>query len=594
MGPQAVRTMSHSEPTPTESRIGPRRRIVPRGESGQIILMYLFFLLPMTMIVLSVFNVGQIVSEKMLVQNAADNAAYSAAVWEARYMNLTAYTSRAMVANYDTMATVDALWSMMDSLDGFLFLLVNVLKIFFNIGSALEPIHIAANLGNQAMAKLVGSNGKNGGTPGIERAIELYNDFLSMTQVALYVSTQFGRMSVIKSIAWSTDKKIEYNTIAEILNALSLDNRVKWDKTDKENGLRLTTERSLNDFSNGEALRDFLENALPSPFRQILDATHLDLLICDVGVTVGPKGFNGPFFNHKTGSTSGDYSQDDDTVIIQPDKIYQHDFFGISVEFCFSIDFGHHSDDAFNSGLSLPHIVDAIPQAHDQTKHAGLFDDNKIDCSSLGGAAMGEIFGPSGPMGMLGSALQVCDANQRQCQQDVNSGNSPSVPCQVGPLPGMVQGMADVAGEGLQTCDQIQDEIEDVLDEVKDQAQDALGNPCATIYEWADKPEDVKVTFFRGDDAVKDGRRVEGPTVFVYFRKQRTALPLFAGLGLDNKNDLEAYSMAKVYYMQRVGDKDDEPCSKNNRAECNRESVFNPFWSARLERPDLLGGIFLH
>ncbi len=46
------------------------------------------------------------------------------------------------------------------------------------------------------------------------------------------MATQFGRISIIESIAWNTDKKIQYNTIAEILNALSLDNRVKWDKTD--------------------------------------------------------------------------------------------------------------------------------------------------------------------------------------------------------------------------------------------------------------------------------------------------------------------------------------------------------------------------
>jgi hypothetical protein len=556
--------------------------------------MYLFFLLPMTMIVLSVFNVGQIVSEKMLLQNAADDAAYSAAVWEARYMNLTAYTSRAMVANYDTMATIDALWSMMDSLDGFMFILLKVLDIFFGLGEDLQFIHEAANLGNVAMSKLVGSNGKNGGQIGIEHPIELYNDFLSLTQVISYVATQFGRMNVIKSIAWSTDPKIQYNTVAEVLNALSLDNRVKWDKTDKQNGLRLTTERSLNDFSNGEALRDFLENALPSPFRQVLSHTHFSVLFCDFGVEVGPKGFNGPFFNHKSGSTSGDYSQDDDTVIIQPDKIYQHDFFGIKVSFCFSVEFGHHSDDASNSGLSLPHIVDAITPPHDQTKHAGLFDDNKIDCSSLGGAAIGEIFGPAGPMKQLSDSLKVCGGNDAQCKQDISQGKSPSVPCKLGPLPGMAQGMSDVAGEGLQTCDQIKDKIEDVIDDVKNKAQEALGNPCATIYEWADKPEDVKVTVYRGDDAVKDGRRIEGPTVFVYFRKQKTALPLFAGLGLDDKHDLEAYSMAKVYYMQRVGDTQDDPCTKDDRAECNRESAFNPFWSARLERPDLLGGIFLH
>ncbi len=97
----------------------------------------------------------------------------------------------------------------------------------------------------------------------------------------------------------------------------------------------------------------------------------------------------------------------------------------------------------------------------------------------------------------------------------------------------------------------------------------------------------MKVTTYRGDDSVKDGRRIEGPTVFVYFRKRAGALPLFTGLGLTNPNDIEAYSMAKVYFAQRVGDTENSPCSTDDRGGCKRESVFNPFWAARLERPDL-------
>jgi hypothetical protein len=584
-------------PTMGDERVGPRKRIAG-SQSGQIILLYLFFLLPMTMICFSVFNVGQIVAEKMKVQNAADNAAYSAATWEARYMNLTAYTSRAMVANYDTMATIDAVWSMMDSLDGFIFILENVLKIFFDIGEALQPVHMLVAEANDLTGRLVGGNGKNGGSIGIERPIEIYSDFLSMLQVALYVATQFGRNNVIKSVAWSTDPNIQYNMVAEINNALSLDNRVKWDKTDKQNGLRLTTERSLNDFSNGESFRELFKNALPDGLGKFTDFT-ISLLICDLGLKIGPKGFNGPFFDHKTGSTSGAYSQDDDTVIIQPDKIYQHDFFGVSVKLCVtSIEFGHHSDDASNSGLALPHIVDVID--HDKSLHADNFGDNGIDCSTLGGAAAGQIFGPSGPFQSLSSAAQVCKLNDAQCKQDISQGKSPSVPCTGLPFP---QGMADVGGDGLQTCNDINDKMEDMLKSLKNTVTSALGNPCATIYEWGDKLEDVKVTTYRGDDDVQDGRRIEGPTVFVYFRKKSNVLPMFQGLGLTNPNDIEAYSMAKVYYTQRVGDRTDNPCTPGpgssavkggNRKECNRESLFNPFWAARLERPNIAGISLLH
>ena len=48
---------------------------------------------------LLVFTLGQTVNDKLRLQNAADAAAYSAALWEARSLNFQAYTNRAIVAN---------------------------------------------------------------------------------------------------------------------------------------------------------------------------------------------------------------------------------------------------------------------------------------------------------------------------------------------------------------------------------------------------------------------------------------------------------------------------------------------------------------
>jgi len=589
MGPDAVTTTEDIE----DCR-GPRRRIAP-AQSGQVILMYLFFLLPMTMIMLSVFNVGQLVAEKMKVQNAADNAAYSAAVWEARYMNLTAYTSRAMVANYDTMATFLAVWSMMDALDGFLFLVQTISNFIPFVGpeiaQAIKIPHIAAGLANMGAAKMVGGNGKKGSI-GILRPIEIYTNFLSMMQVAVYVATQFGRTELTKSIAWSVDPRIQYNTIAEILNAFSLDNRVKWDKTNKERGLRLTTERSLNAFSNGESLRDTLANMLPAGLGSLLNK-KISFFICDFGITLGPKGFNGPPFDHKSGKVSGP-KQDDDTVIVQQDKLYQHDFTGISISLCFTLDFGHHSDDKFNArGITPPHIFDMIDPADHKQKHAENFENNGIDCTSLGAFGGGGAGGT--PPGL--EKLKALEPAQKECDEQ-NKKNNDDDPNNNVDIP-----TANVGGKqipckktfGFPTS--VEQQMNDAADSAKGSAISGLGSkPCAPIYEWGTKLEEVKVTTYRGDDSVKDGRRIEGPTVFVYFRKKANVLPLWQGFGLDNGNDIEAYSMAKVYYMQRVGDRKDSPCSPGpgtsklkggDRSECNRESLFNPFWSARLERPSL-------
>lgn len=50
------------------------------------------------------FNVGQVASTKTRVMHASDNAAYSAATYQARVLNYMAYTNRAMITNHVTAA----------------------------------------------------------------------------------------------------------------------------------------------------------------------------------------------------------------------------------------------------------------------------------------------------------------------------------------------------------------------------------------------------------------------------------------------------------------------------------------------------------
>ena len=57
------------------------------------------FLGVVTLSLVFLYKAGKITSEKMQVQNAADAAAYSVSITEARDLNFMAYTNRAMVAN---------------------------------------------------------------------------------------------------------------------------------------------------------------------------------------------------------------------------------------------------------------------------------------------------------------------------------------------------------------------------------------------------------------------------------------------------------------------------------------------------------------
>jgi hypothetical protein len=84
-----------------------------RLHSGQALVVMLAFLGVLTGAFVLVFNVGQTVNDKIRIVNAADAAAYSAALWEARSLNYQAYLNRAIVANEVAMAQLVSLrsWS---------------------------------------------------------------------------------------------------------------------------------------------------------------------------------------------------------------------------------------------------------------------------------------------------------------------------------------------------------------------------------------------------------------------------------------------------------------------------------------------------
>jgi len=80
-------------------------------QKGQAIPIGIAAILGVTILMLTLFNTSQVVSEKMRIVNTADAAAYSGMVVQARTMNFTAYTNRAMVANQVALAQMVSLAS---------------------------------------------------------------------------------------------------------------------------------------------------------------------------------------------------------------------------------------------------------------------------------------------------------------------------------------------------------------------------------------------------------------------------------------------------------------------------------------------------
>ena len=89
----------------------PRARF-DRGTRGQALILFVIALLVLCIGVIVLFNTGQAVSKKVELVNAADAAAYSAAVEQARAYNLVAYMNRAEVANEVAVAQIVTLYSM--------------------------------------------------------------------------------------------------------------------------------------------------------------------------------------------------------------------------------------------------------------------------------------------------------------------------------------------------------------------------------------------------------------------------------------------------------------------------------------------------
>ena len=90
-------------------------------EEGQVLVLGAIFGLVLMLCVLSTVNLGRAVYAKVQLQTAADAAAYSQAAVEARVLNFTAYTNRAMVVHYASimaaaayLAWVHFLWAAID------------------------------------------------------------------------------------------------------------------------------------------------------------------------------------------------------------------------------------------------------------------------------------------------------------------------------------------------------------------------------------------------------------------------------------------------------------------------------------------------
>src|SRR5688500_537690 len=77
-----------------------------KRQEGQALVIACMMMLVLSVAVLTTFNLGHTVAEKIRLQNTADAAAYSTAAMEARAFNFYAFSNRTQVSHYVSIMTL--------------------------------------------------------------------------------------------------------------------------------------------------------------------------------------------------------------------------------------------------------------------------------------------------------------------------------------------------------------------------------------------------------------------------------------------------------------------------------------------------------
>lgn len=159
---------------------------------GQTLVLFLGFMAAMTGMLLIVFNSGQVSNAKMRAMNAADAAAYSGAVWQARTLNFQAYMNRAMVVNEVTIAQSVSLRSWVSFVDRFVTNVNYITQFIPYVGAATKAIQKVINQTNNMVQKAL---------PPFEIALRAANRFESIAQRTFHTAGTVVAQDLANNVA---------------------------------------------------------------------------------------------------------------------------------------------------------------------------------------------------------------------------------------------------------------------------------------------------------------------------------------------------------------------------------------------------------
>lgn len=173
------------------------------NQAGQVLPLGLVLLALCVLLGLVVFNTGQVASDKMTLANAADAAAYSGSLVQARTLNFQSYTNRAMVANQVSMAQAVSLQSW-----------VSYGAIAAeNAATVLSAVPILNGLASGLQAGV--SAAASVMTPLAQAlliTVDKTNAGLSAAQQIMYTTTFKATPDIVKAVVQETDSRFTVNT----------------------------------------------------------------------------------------------------------------------------------------------------------------------------------------------------------------------------------------------------------------------------------------------------------------------------------------------------------------------------------------------
>lgn len=172
-------------------------------QQGQVLPVGLGLLALTLMAVFIVYNTGQVATDKQKLANAADAAAYSGSLWQARSMNFQAYTNRAMVANQVSMAQAVTIqsWSSYATMAG------------VNVATVLKPVPVLNVVAQGVASGLVGVDRVLSPIAGaLLKVVDVVNRGLAVAQEAMFLSTFVATPDVVEAVVEESDERFTVNT----------------------------------------------------------------------------------------------------------------------------------------------------------------------------------------------------------------------------------------------------------------------------------------------------------------------------------------------------------------------------------------------